>query len=655
MRGAAREGDLADAQGSGLVLVELERGDELPRERLQLPPSGLARGRELVLGEALRHLLRACERERPLDRLDLARGHVERAGDGDVERPAAPLEHAGELADAAVGDGEGGAVVADRDGDEGAALRGRARGMGRCDRAQQRERLEVDPDDLQAGLAAGEDVAVDELAVGDDEEHAPERLAVLGHALGEHLVVEHRLLERDRQHLLGAEADRVRELLRVVDAGDLEGADADPVVRDPEPDAALRQLVLGEERLEGERERLGVAELAVDDDAVVEPDTRGLHELGRLAVADARGRDLRAADLEADELLATAAAAREGRQRRQLQRGACPLRLRRRLVDEPLAGVPLLRAALEREVALVERHPAARRLLLLLLLRALGLRLLRLLRLLRRLVGLGRALERELLLVEGHLRRVLLAPARVQPRARVRARARPARRARREARAGRRSAGRGRAPARAPGPGSAPARAGVGIGAIGIDRRGRRLDGHGLDGDRLDATAHGHELGRRIGDLLERLRQPVVLDRRSDGLCRGSLGLRRQRLGGQRRRSRRRRRCRRPGPRGRRPRAPARADAPRPACGARSPSSRSSSRRTPRERRRHSRPACAGTRSPSSRSRWASRRRPSSASGEPQVRVQRRLFGSLVLEAGALEQPVELLGAARAPRARPRA
>ncbi len=184
MRGAAREGDLADAQGSGLVLVELERGDELPRERLQLPPSGLARGRELILGEALRHLLGACERERPLDRLDLARGHVERAGDGDVERPAAPLEHAGELADAAVGDGEGGAVVADRDGDEGAALGGRARGMGRRDRAQQRERLEVDPDDLQAGLAAGEDVAVDELAVGDDEEHAPERLAVLGHALG---------------------------------------------------------------------------------------------------------------------------------------------------------------------------------------------------------------------------------------------------------------------------------------------------------------------------------------------------------------------------------------------------------------------------------------------------------------------------------------
>ena len=122
MGGAAGEGDLADAQRSGLVLVELERGDELPRERLELSPRGLPRGRELLLGEAVGNLFGAGERERALERLDLARRHVERAGDRDVERPAAPLEHARELADAAVGDGERRAVVADRDGDEGAAL-----------------------------------------------------------------------------------------------------------------------------------------------------------------------------------------------------------------------------------------------------------------------------------------------------------------------------------------------------------------------------------------------------------------------------------------------------------------------------------------------------------------------------------------------------
>ena len=167
------------------------------------------------------------------------------------------------------------------------------------------------------GLAAGVDVAVDELAVGDDEEHAPERLAVLGDALGEDLVVEHRLLERDRQHLLGPEANRIRELLRVLDPRHLEGADADPVVGDAEPDAALGQLVLGEEGLERDGQRLGVAQLAVDDDAVVERGASRLDELGGLAVAHAGGRDLGAADLETDELLAAAATARQRRQRRQ--------------------------------------------------------------------------------------------------------------------------------------------------------------------------------------------------------------------------------------------------------------------------------------------------------------------------------------------------
>ena len=53
MGGAAGEHDLADTQRAGLVLVELERGDELPGERLQLPPGGLLSGRELLLVEAL--------------------------------------------------------------------------------------------------------------------------------------------------------------------------------------------------------------------------------------------------------------------------------------------------------------------------------------------------------------------------------------------------------------------------------------------------------------------------------------------------------------------------------------------------------------------------------------------------------------------------
>ena len=48
VRGAAGEHDLADAQRAGLVLVVLERGDELARERLDCPAHRLARRLRLV-------------------------------------------------------------------------------------------------------------------------------------------------------------------------------------------------------------------------------------------------------------------------------------------------------------------------------------------------------------------------------------------------------------------------------------------------------------------------------------------------------------------------------------------------------------------------------------------------------------------------------
>src|SRR6266545_4513836 len=47
-------------------------------------------------------------------------------------------------------------------------------------------------------------------------------------ALAENLIVEHGLLERDRQRLLCAEADRVVELLLVLDAADLGSLDRPP-------------------------------------------------------------------------------------------------------------------------------------------------------------------------------------------------------------------------------------------------------------------------------------------------------------------------------------------------------------------------------------------------------------------------------------------
>src|SRR4029078_4962341 len=49
VRAAARDHDLADAQRSGLVLVELERGDELARACLERAPKRLARPIRLIV------------------------------------------------------------------------------------------------------------------------------------------------------------------------------------------------------------------------------------------------------------------------------------------------------------------------------------------------------------------------------------------------------------------------------------------------------------------------------------------------------------------------------------------------------------------------------------------------------------------------------
>ena len=91
VRGAAGDDDLADAQRAGLVLVELERGDELPREGLQLAADRLAGGASACsCVRPSRDVAPRLERERALDRLGLRGREVERAGDRDVERSARP-------------------------------------------------------------------------------------------------------------------------------------------------------------------------------------------------------------------------------------------------------------------------------------------------------------------------------------------------------------------------------------------------------------------------------------------------------------------------------------------------------------------------------------------------------------------------------------
>src|SRR5947209_2803763 len=206
---------------------------------------GVDRDGSLLGAQALRRDA-ARKREAALQIPGLVLAHLERAGERGIEFPATPLEDAGELAHAAVRDSESRAFVADRDSDECRAVAIRRRG----DRAEQGERLEVDPREREPGEPASLDVAVDELAVRDDEEDAPEHLAALGLLLAEHAVVEHRLVERDRQRLLGAEPNRVEELIFVVDGRELEAPHADAAARNAESDAATREVVVLEEGAE---------------------------------------------------------------------------------------------------------------------------------------------------------------------------------------------------------------------------------------------------------------------------------------------------------------------------------------------------------------------------------------------------------------------
>ena len=124
MRRASGQDDLADAQRIGLLLVELERRDELARKALELPLNPFSRSVCLVVRQSFGRL-ESRQRECPFDGLGLGRSDVELARNRNVQARPAPIEDAGELADPTVGDGERGAIVADRDDDD-----RRARGAG---------------------------------------------------------------------------------------------------------------------------------------------------------------------------------------------------------------------------------------------------------------------------------------------------------------------------------------------------------------------------------------------------------------------------------------------------------------------------------------------------------------------------------------------
>ena len=295
--GPARKQDVADRERARLALVELKRGDKLAGERLKLAPHRLSSARGAVACVIVG--IGVLQREAELELRCLRSSHTQLALDRAGECRTAPLEDAREVADGAVGDGERRPVVANRDGNDCGLRRVRTcRGHS----AQKRERLEVDPDQLDSGLLAGGRVAVDRLAVGGNDEDAAVDLAGLVDRLAQNVIVENSLVERDRDGLVGAEANRVRELPVVLDAGDLEGADADAVRRDAEADAAARQPVLREELVERARERRHRTNLAGNDDPGREILPSELENVRRAVVRDSRRRELCRADLEADEL-----------------------------------------------------------------------------------------------------------------------------------------------------------------------------------------------------------------------------------------------------------------------------------------------------------------------------------------------------------------
>ena len=199
--------------------------------------------------------------EGPLDALGLFCVDLEGALDRGRHADAAPVEDSRELAETPVGDGDRGAVVSDRDGDPGGlvALAGLERLA--ADGAQQGERLDVDAHELDLRRGARRREAVDEVAIGDCEQHT-----VGGGGLLDDVVVEHRLLDRDREGLVGAEPDRVGKLARVVDLGALENADTGAAAADAEPHVLTRQVGLLEEGRDRIGERLGVAHLARGND-----------------------------------------------------------------------------------------------------------------------------------------------------------------------------------------------------------------------------------------------------------------------------------------------------------------------------------------------------------------------------------------------------
>jgi hypothetical protein len=172
-------------------------------------------------------------------------------------------------------------------------------------RPHQRERDEVDAHRLQAGDLQRGEQRPEHVAVGGDDEHAQALLdeAVVGrdrHRL-DHLVIDDRLGDRDRDQLLDLERQARPELV-VVQHGELGRPGHDPLAGDAGDHLPALEAGVTPQPLDGGPHGGGVDDLAAHDRTGVEGDLAEADQ-GRLA---AREADLGCphgggADVEADQ------------------------------------------------------------------------------------------------------------------------------------------------------------------------------------------------------------------------------------------------------------------------------------------------------------------------------------------------------------------
>ena len=221
-------------------------------------------------------------------------GDVLEADGGDAgEEAGAALgdSEVGDVADIAVEDGRGGGLAF--------ALRWRARHL--AERADHAEGREVDADRLQARVLQWLQRGGDHVPAGGDDDHVDLGCGALDRAdSADHTVVDHRLVQRHRDLLLGGEADRGGELVRVLDRRQPQRSHDHALVGDAEADA-LAELVLGEEVAQRGGDAAGVGDLAVVERLRGERRGGRRRQLQPPVAAHLGSADAAGLDLEADQ------------------------------------------------------------------------------------------------------------------------------------------------------------------------------------------------------------------------------------------------------------------------------------------------------------------------------------------------------------------